>query len=108
MKNLQMRPQRREIIICRAFLSPGPDPRTRPPGGPQVGRRADVSLEQGIFSTNFARVLHAGGDGRTPAVQTPLTPRPRGTIWEALPFIFKPDQGGIPRQGQGQEEDMTM
>ena len=36
-----------------------------------------------------ARVLRAGVTGaRLLAVAAPLTPRPRGTIYEALPFIL--------------------
>ena len=34
------------------------------------------------------RVLRAGVTGRTQAVAAPLTLRPRGTIYEALPFIL--------------------
>ena len=46
--------------------------------------------------------------GALKAVQAPLTPRPRGTIYEALPFFQWRDQEGVPRQGRGQEEDVTM
>jgi len=42
------------------------------------------------------------------AVAAPLTPRPRGTIYEALPFFLERDQEGSPSQGWDREEDMTM
>jgi hypothetical protein len=36
-----------------------------------------------------ARVTRAGGRGPLQAVAAPLTPRPRGTIYEALPFTLE-------------------
>ena len=36
-----------------------------------------------------ARLNALGGRGALKAVQAPLTPRPRGTIYEALPFIVE-------------------
>jgi hypothetical protein len=42
-----------------------------------------------------ARVLRAEVTGRTQAVQAPLTPQPRGTIIEALPFILVLDSMDI-------------
>ena len=38
----------------------------------------------------------------------PLTPRPRGTIYEALPLIVERDRDEIPGQDWDQEEDMAM
>jgi hypothetical protein len=59
------------------------------------------------YYSGFRAVLRAGVTGRTQAVQAPLTPRPRGTIYDALPFPLdilerKARQGWVP------EEDMTM
>ena len=41
-----------------------------------------------ITSSGFRAVLRAGERGPLKAVAAPLTPRPRGTIYEDLPFIL--------------------
>ena len=54
-------------------------------------------------------MLRAGGDGSPlQAVAAPLTPRPRGTIFETLTFIVECSPDEIPSQGWDQGEDMTM
>jgi len=85
------------MIIYRAFLLPGPGPRTC--ARPQVGRSADVSLEQDVSSTDSARVLHAGLTSAPKAVLASQTPRQRGTIYEALPYILEHIYEGGPRSG---------
>jgi hypothetical protein len=46
-----------------------------------------------------ARVLRAGVKGRTRGRAGPLAPRPRGTIYEALPIIRERDREEGSRRG---------
>ena len=51
-------------------------------------------------------VTRWGDGGPLQAVAAPLTPRPRGTNYEALPFILEQDREGVPMQGWDPEKDM--
>jgi len=46
-------------------------------------------------------VTRWGDGGPLQAVAAPLTPRPRGTNYEALPFIFEQDREGVPNARLG-------
>jgi len=71
----------------------------------EASRPTRGTTEECAYAIKFSLIFRVprgcyalGDGGQLMAVQAPLTPRPRGTIYEALPIILERVWGG-PRQG---------